>query len=45
MKLKTAIQGRNETPQEIADRCRAVSQKIICKVADPLALHIHYKNA
>jgi hypothetical protein len=44
-KLQTARQGRNETPQEFADRCRALSQKIICKVNDPLAQSIHYENA
>jgi hypothetical protein len=29
MKLHTARQGRGKTPQECADRCRALSQKII----------------
>jgi hypothetical protein len=45
MNLQTARQGRNETPQEFADRCRALSQKIVCKVDDPLAQAIHYHNA
>ena len=36
LKLQTARQGRNETPSEFTDRCQALSQKIICKVADPL---------
>ena len=45
MKLQTARQGTNETPQEFEDRCRAVSQKIICKVDDPLAQCIHCENA
>ena len=44
-KLQTARQGRNETPREFADRCRALSQKIICKVDDPLAQRIHCENA
>jgi hypothetical protein len=45
MNLQTARQGRNETLQEFADRCRALSQKIVCKVEDPLAQAIHYQNA
>ena len=45
MKLHTARQGRNETPQEFADRCRALSQKIVCKVDDPAAQRIHNENA
>jgi len=45
MKLHTARQGRNETPQEFADRCRALSQKIVCKVDDTAAHRIHNENA
>ena len=45
MKLQTARQERSETPQQFADRCRALSQKIVCKVDDPLAQRIHYENA
>jgi hypothetical protein len=45
MRLQTARQGRNETPQEFSDRCRALSQKILCKVDNPLAQSIHYENA
>ena len=37
MKLQTARQGKNEDPQQFADRCRALSQKILCRVNDPLA--------
>ena len=44
-KLLTARRGRNETPQEFADRCRALSQKIICIVDNPLAQRIHCENA
>jgi hypothetical protein len=44
MKLHTARQGRNESPQEFADRCRALSQKIVCKVDDPAAQRIHNEN-
>ena len=45
LRLQTARQGRNETPSEFADRCRALSQKIVCKVAHPLAQRIHFENA
>jgi hypothetical protein len=41
MKLQTARQGRNETPQEFADRCRGLAQKIMGKTDDPLAQRIH----
>jgi len=44
MKLHTARQARNETPQEFAERCRALSQKIVCKVDDPASQHIDNKN-
>jgi hypothetical protein len=45
MRLQTARQGRNESPQQFADRCRALSQKIVCKVDDPLVQRVHYENA
>jgi hypothetical protein len=45
MKLHTARQGRNESPQESADRCRALSQKIVCKVDDHASQRIHNENA
>jgi len=45
MKLQTARQARNENPQEFADRCRALAQKIMCKVDDPVAQRVHNKNA
>jgi len=45
MKLHTSRQGRNETRQEFANRCRALSQKIVCKVDDPVAPRIDYDNA
>jgi hypothetical protein len=45
MKLQTAGQRRNETPQEFAERCRVLSQKIICKVDDLLTQRIHCENA
>ena len=45
MKLQTARQSRNEDPQAFADRCRALSQKIIRKSSDPLVQQIHRENA
>jgi len=40
MRLQTAIQ-KNESPQQSANRCRALSQKIMCKTRDPVAQRIH----
>ena len=45
VKLQTARQGKNESPQEFADRCRGLSQKVMCKVDDPVAQRIHRENA
>ena len=45
MKLQTAREGKNESPQEFADRCRGLSQKVMCKVDDPVAQRIHGENA
>ena len=45
MKLQTARQGKNESLQEFVDRCRGLSQKVMCKVNDPVAQRIHRKNA
>jgi hypothetical protein len=44
MKLQTARQGKNESPQEFADRCRVLAQKITCKVDDPAAQRVHQEN-
>jgi hypothetical protein len=41
MKLQTARQGKDESPQEFADRCRGLAQKIIVKTDDPVAQRIH----
>jgi broad specificity phosphatase PhoE len=41
MKLQTARQGKNESPQEFADRCRGIAQKIMVKANDPVAQRIH----
>ena len=43
--LQAARQRRNEGPQEFADRCRALAQKLVCKVDDPQAQRIHQENA
>jgi tRNA A37 N6-isopentenylltransferase MiaA len=45
MKLQTARQGKNESPQEFAERCRALVQKITCKVGEPVAQRVHQENA
>ena len=44
VRLQTARQGRNESPQEFADRCRELSQKIVCKLDDPVVQRIHNEN-
>ena len=36
---------KNESPQQSADRCRALSQKVTCKTGDPVAQRIHRENA
>jgi len=45
MQLQTARQRRNEGPQEFADRCRTLAQKLVCKVDDPQVLRVHQENA
>jgi len=45
MQLQTARQKKNESPQQFADRCRALSQKIMGKTSDPVAQRIHRENA
>ena len=44
-KLQTARQKKVESPQEFADRCRGLAQKIMCKTNDPVAQRIHRENA
>jgi len=34
-KLLTARQGKNESPQQFADRCKNLAQKVMIKSADP----------
>jgi hypothetical protein len=45
MRLQMARQGKHEGPQEFADRCRALAQKIMCKDSEPVAQRIHRENA
>ena len=45
MKLQTAKQAKGEDPQAFADRCRALAGKIIYKVEDPVAQHIHNEKS
>jgi len=40
-----ARQGKNESPQEFADRCRALARRITCQVDDPIAQIVHQENA
>jgi hypothetical protein len=44
-RLQMARQGRNESPQEFADRCRALAQKITCQSDDPVVQGVHRENA
>ena len=45
MQLQTARQRKGESSREFADRCRAVANKVMCKVDDPAAQRIHRRNA
>jgi hypothetical protein len=45
MKLETVKQLRNKGPQEFADRCRALVQKIVCKADDLQMQRVHQENA
>lgn len=44
-KLQTARQGKNESPQEFADRYRALAQKINANANDPPIQRVHRENA
>jgi hypothetical protein len=44
-RLAKARQASNESPQEFADRCRALAQEVMCKSNDPTAQKIHHENA
>jgi ABC-type sugar transport system ATPase subunit len=45
MRLQWARQGKQGDAQQFADRCMALSQKIVCQVADPVAQRAHQENA
>jgi hypothetical protein len=45
IRLQTARQGRDETPQAFADRCRSLANKTVPKVADPTVQKLHYDHA
>jgi hypothetical protein len=38
-------QGKNAGAQQFAARCRALAQKITCKVDDPVAQRVNLENA
>ena len=42
-RLQNARQGKRESIQEFADRCKDLAQKIICKSDDPLAQRVHHE--
>jgi len=44
-RLQMARQGKNESPQEFADRCRTLAQRITCQSDDPVAQRVHRENA
>ena len=44
-KLQTARQARNESPQQFADRCKRLAQKVMLKSDDPQNQRIHRENA
>jgi hypothetical protein len=45
MRLQSARQSKDGGPQEFADRCRALAQKIMCKDNDIVAQPVHRENA
>jgi hypothetical protein len=44
-RLQTTRQSNGESPQEFADRCRQLDQKVMSNTNDPLALRVHRENA
>ena len=44
-KLQTARQGKNESPQQFADCCKNLAQKVTIKSADPQIQRIHKENS
>jgi len=45
MRLQTARQGKPEDPQEFADRCRALAQKVMGTSDDPQIQRVYRENA
>jgi hypothetical protein len=44
-RLQMARQGKNEGPQEFADRWRTLAQRITCQSDDPVVQGVHRENA
>jgi hypothetical protein len=44
-RLQSARQGKKDSPQEFADRCRALAQKLIMTADNPTAQRVHRENA
>ena len=44
MQLQTAMQRKNQSPREFADRCKGHAQKVMRKVDNTVAQHIHREN-
>jgi len=44
-KLQIARQEKNEGPQDFADRCRGLAQKVMGRDRDPVVQRIHRENA
>jgi hypothetical protein len=40
-----ARQEKNESPQEFADRCRALAKTITCQSDNPVVQRVHRENA
>jgi hypothetical protein len=45
MIMHKARKGKNEDAQQFSDRCRALSQNLLCKTNDPIVQQIHQENA
>jgi hypothetical protein len=44
LRLQTARQGKDEGPQEFADRCRALAHKVMRRDSDPVVQRVHEEN-
>ena len=45
MQLQTARQKKSDSPQQFGNRCRDLSQKVLCKTCNPAAQRTHCENA